>query len=435
MRGLKHLYVAALSITVGVLSLFLWQHPIAVRRAGPHAYIERGEEVQKHYDLYSQRLAKYYTALLETVTKSAPDLVVHLQSPRPIAHGYQILPVIMRDASVQTPAPTGPLAYSWPWTDNLIHNAMRETVHGETDLRHTLNLGLIERRAILERLVRNYEEQSGRLRNIDAHLQYNRLWQAAIASDRAGFDRATSLYGAVVERQSIVEALKRVAALFPISGATVSSAARFAEWITGLRNREALLTREINREMTYVDVRSFVEVEMLDHEWIFHVPLFTDIEDQTYLSAVKEIIEAIWQVKDGKNSYRVKLRVMPVSSAELYDPNDQPAAGSVIDISRHIERFPSEGAVLTTGSWTTHVEGQAIALGPHPIAPRVLAHEFGHILGFRDRYVRGYQDLGENGFEVMEVAADADDIMAGTAHGVVKSSHFLQLLAAWPRAN
>jgi hypothetical protein len=168
-------------------------------------------------------------------------------------------------------------------------------------------------------------------------------------------------------------------------------------------------------------------VEILDSEWIFHVPLFTDIKDHAYVTAVKEIIENTWQLKDGKNRYRVELVVTHISTEALYPNKDKPSAGQKIEIRRHLERFPSGAAILTTGALTTHVQERAIVLGPHPIAPQVLAHEFGHILGFRDRYVRGYKNLGEHGFQVVEVVADHEDIMGATAHGTVRRGHFFTL--------
>jgi hypothetical protein len=57
-----------------------------------------------------------------------------------------------------------------------------------------------------------------------------------------------------------------------------------------------------------------------------------------------------------------------------------------------------------------------------------VAHEFGHILGFRDGYVRGYSDLGKNGFQIMEAVSDPSDIMAAPLTGVVLPSHFEMML-------
>ena len=64
---------------------------------------------------------------------------------------------------------------------------------------------------------------------------------------------------------------------------------------------------------------------------------------------------------------------------------------------------------------TTDVaEGDASPSAPMRFSRVCSAHEFGHILGFKDAYFRGYRDLGADGFEVMEVVADVDDIMGAS---------------------
>jgi hypothetical protein len=73
------------------------------------------------------------------------------------------------------------------------------------------------------------------------------------------------------------------------------------------------------------------------------------------------------------------------------------------------------------------VINHAIVLGPYPLTAHAIAHEFGHVLGFGDRYVRGYRNLGKDGFQVMEIVADPTDIMAATHQGLVQSKHFSRL--------
>ena len=74
--------------------------------------------------------------------------------------------------------------------------------------------------------------------------------------------------------------------------------------------------------------------------------------------------------------------------------------------------------------------GRYIALGPGEILGNDLAHEFGHVLGFADRYIRAARDLGEAGYELLEIVTDPDDIMAAPGSGRVSAEHVEQLLAA-----
>src|SRR6185436_13347235 len=99
--------------------------------------------------------------------------------------------------------------------------------------------------------------------------------------------------------------------------------------------------------------------------------------------------------------------------------------GDRIDVRAHAAKFPEDGAVLTTGTQTTHsLVGRYMALAPGDLSVRTLAHEFGHVLGFRDGYIRGYRDLGDKGFEILELTSVFDDIMSAPREGHVQAAHF-----------
>src|SRR6185503_19984155 len=103
--------------------------------------------------------------------------------------------------------------------------------------------------------------------------------------------------------------------------------------------------------------------------------------------------------------------------------------GARIDVRAHAAEFPEDGAVLTSGAQTTHsLVGRYIALAPGDLSTRTLAHEFGHILGFRDGYIHGYRDLGDQGFEILELTSVFDDIISAPREGHVQAAHFKLIL-------
>jgi len=428
MPNLKFLRLKRYACWFAILFLFVLQPGHDGCATSPNAvsvpaYVRRGLEVEKHFAAYSNRLARYYESLSRELKQRAPDLLVHLEPPPVIQHGYQILPAITFDADPETAAYAYPVAYSWPWTDRLIDIQLRDIATSEAELRRAGSADSSLSRPALEQLALNYRAQSRRRQNIDAHVQYNHLWQAAIAADRAAYDQATALEYQVIERRKIADQLNHLGLKLGVrvESSTSSPAVR-------LQAREALLSQQINQAFSRMNTPGFVQLENTNDEWIIHVPLFTDIADEEFVNKVKHIIETTWRLTERATTFRVELNVAYVPAYTLYGEGNLPSPSQQIDIARHLQRFPSGGAVLTTGALTTHVQGQAIVLGPHTIPAKVLAHEFGHILGFRDRYIRGYKNLGENGFQVTEVMADPEDIMSATSQGLVLPAHFASLV-------
>ena len=415
-------------------------------------YERRGDEVEAHYRVYRERLESFYELLSTRVTENAPDLYPKLEAarPKPVRHGYQTLPKLVPDPPALLERPRAkPAWYSWPWTERLIELQMAKIGGLAAELDRVPDLTPPTRRAVCEELVAEYPQLAESERTIDAHIQYNRLWQPAIAHNLPAYDRQTALYHAVLERQAIVDALSAAddAALHTAlsgSGGIDSAKARGA-LETDLRKRGKTLSREIQEAADQIALPPFLRIEHpTSHRWIVHVHFYTDIEDAAFVQAFKAAVEGVWRLRDGDDEFGVQLSIAYVPATRLYGERLEghldgrvecipPGKGEQIDINEHVALFPKGGGVLTTGAISTHVTGRAIALGPHDITPHVLAHEFGHILGFKDLYIRGYQDLGADGYQVMEVGADPNDIMGAPGTGPVLRRHFEKVIALYQR--
>lgn len=384
-------------------------------------YIQRGNEVTARYHAYTARLGRFHGALHALLARNAPDLAAQLREapPQPVASGYQILPHLVADAPLPEPSPR-PIstAYSWGRTEQLLAGEHVELTVLETSLQEILRHPAVARRPTYAELVAEYQQLEINQQRIDDHIQYNHFWQQAIAADRARFDHLTRLHDAVLLRQAIRDTLQTT----------------FLPDAAALRAQEQELSAYISAQNAQVRPAPFLTVHHPHpRHWIVQVPLYTDIQDPQFLLTCKQAIETTWQVRDGDTEYRVQVVLRPVHPQHLYWPDPSPHPGAHIDVGAHVARFPPDGGVLTTGANSTYaMAGRYVALGPQDISFTTLAHEFGHILGFPDGYFRGYRDLEDWGYEVLEIVPDPTDLMSAPGRGRALRRHFETLIAAPP---
>jgi hypothetical protein len=399
-------------------------------------YLRAGQAAQDRTAAYRERFSRFYQNLREIVARSAPDLSGKLVEPPSPTIGYQILPKITTDlARPAVPQRVISNTFSWPLLHGRLERAETRLANVEGLLASlTAEPGDQKNRTAVEVLVNEYVGLNSEAKLIDSQLQYNRLWQSEIDRRKDVYDRFTYLHGAVIERQRIADRRAQLLAEVTAQSAATDSA---AEEIARLKVRDEELRHEIQEETGRVNVPSVLSVEPAGPgKWVVHVPLFTDIVDSVFVATFKQAVENAWYLKDGSEEFRLVLSIYQIDPTELYrHASDCPAtgctvppAGEPLDLNAHVALFPPEMLVLTTGANLTHVNGRSIRLGPQDISANVLAHEFGHLLGFQDGYFRGYHDLGEDGYEVLEVVIDPTDIMSAPGLGSVQRYHFESLI-------
>jgi hypothetical protein len=371
--------------------------------SGPPAWRESHDRLCAQRDRLAEELASAQAVLLSRARLEQPALVPQLsQPPASRPHGYGIVPELREDGP-EAPVTARENAYSLERLEGELQN----------DLHDAATLVAAATGSPLEAQVLELERLRKRLRNFEEHLDYHATWQRAIVEQPDFF----------ADRNRLVAEARELNAERRGGGPPE----RIAERSRTLLERIAPFTPTPGLRIETREGGSQV----------LPVALYTDIENDEFLAAFEHAVETHFERASSPNAPRfsIELEIRRISPSMLY-PEGAPARGAAIDISAHLARFPDGALILTTGADSTHAwTGRCIALGPGPDTRRTLAHEFAHLLGFRDAYLRGYDGdpHGPYGAILVEWVGLSDDLMGDSEHGRVTEAMIRTLLEAYTR--
>jgi hypothetical protein len=331
---------------------------------------------------------------------------LRVEPPRPRPHGYGILPEIVDDPPLQPVAPQRN-RYSLKTLSTAYVRDFRDAavLAGRT---------VSEPELPLAPWVEEFERLRDRMTHLEDHLDYHAKWQVEVVAHEAWFRR----HNRIIERvQEMVELQDRGAPPERVDEVRDE----VLRWLAPFRATPGLRIAERD-----------------EGGYRLGIEVCTDIEDDAFLTAVRRAVEEKYSEAEAARSRRfvLELRWRRISPGALY-PEGAPARGSAIDPEGHEGRFPAGALVLTTGAASTHAwTGRSVRLGPSPLARRTVAHEFGHLLGFDDAYVRGYKGdpRGAFGAVLLEWVGLRDDLMGNPRGGVVTSEMIETLIDAYSGA-
>lgn len=439
-------------VLVSVITMSLFSGQAQAEPEEQQAYYLRGKQIEQLYTDYSADLKAEFEKLQLIVADERPDLLPGLKQPERRQYGYQLIPQILSDPGavctdtslVPEESPFLPKSsrFSWPITESRIekqtHKLVDQLALNLLSLKETGDFDNRDR--VIENTIETYLELRKSHRFIDEMIQHNWLWQREVSLRKAQYDKSTLVHDAIVERALLIEALTAYEnndGQYDNTQAKTSFTAGDEVAGTELKFRIEQLNQQIQASIRGLTPRHYVRLEQVrPHLWIFHVPVYTDIEDERFLREFKQGVERRWCVSDGGDEYRVQVELKKISPTTLYG---DAASGGVqakapqyaqqIDLLEHCGKFPGDAASLSSGAKKTYIQAGCLFVGPEDIAESTLVHEFGHLLGFADEYVRGYRDQGDDGYEIIEILSDGKDIMASSGKGAIRLHHFRALLA------
>jgi len=361
------------------------------------------EQLQHLRDTIFNRLQEIHSDLIRLAKDKSPALLARLslEPVEPRAIGYGLLPEIQENSPFGAVSPTRTV-YSLKWLEGRFFEELENTQSLSDQLSQTSDL---------DSLVNRYEGSLKDLRHLENHLSYQEQWQKSVTEYPAFFQKKNDLIAQIRE----IEALQSH---------------------DGAEARRAEL-----RDQLMEDVVSFKPAPGLalvvreGGERVLPVTVCTDIEDSVFLQVFEQGVDEAFNksmaARAQRFSVELKWRFMAVEA--LY-PEEAPGPGDRIDVKMHLSLFNDCRMILTTGGSSTYARtGDCIVLGTDPESRRTLAHEFGHLLGFSDAYVRGHDgdSSDEYGAILVEWTGLTNDLMGSSVSGKVSAVMIDTLLSAY----
>jgi hypothetical protein len=360
-------------------------------------------ELEEQLEQLTSNMEDARDVLLERAQQESPDFVARLYLKPPRRSGYQNIPTIN---------PNPPLAAITPRTQTYSLEKLQRRfdthVRGSVELKEQV---LLRPSPALEPQVVEFERLRWQLRNMGQHLAYHVQWQRAAAEQVAFYAGRNRIATSIREMQGLEE-----------SG--------------GSTDRIAELRQSIDKSVATFTPSTGLAIKIREEGIrVLPVKVYTDIDDEAFLEAFHEGVQEAFSNSAAarKQRFAVNLEIHHLSAAELY-PQGVPARGSAINLKKHIAHFPPDKLIVSTGGASTHARtGRNITLGPNPTTKRILAHEFGHLLGFSDAYLRSYRGDPEDPYGVvfLEWTGLIDNLMGSPGKGRVTEEMIERLINAY----
>lgn len=363
----------------------------------------RGQAEQLGADLEAARLQ-----LLERAQQEAPELAARLtvQVAQPRRAGWGLLPEVLESGPHRLQE-ARQRSYSLEVISRSFVKSFRD---GRLLAGHTSVVGdtpLVECLETYERLAKD-------LKNLVEHLSYHEGWQRSVQEHEVFFTKQNAILADVREWQELLAQ-------------------------SGDADRVLELEQRVRAAMSpFVRADGLTVETQADGARVLAVQVYTDVDDQQWLEVFRQVVDEEWNRCEASLSqnFKVELEFVVVDLDDLY-PVSPPMRGAAMDTSDHLSRFPENAFVLTTGAASTHaLPARALFLGPGALARRTLAHEFGHLLGFKDAYLRAFDTPADHAFGVVlvEWTGLRNDLMGHPAGGRVDSVLIDRLLLAYTDA-
>ncbi len=391
------------SITVMFLLLtHLVSNSVAVEVQIP-PWQEKHKQLQTVRDTLFNRLEDIQSILVRRTRNKYPALLARLSLdpavPRP--SGYGLLPEIQDNDTFGSVSPRQTV-YSMRWLEGRLIEQEQNTENLSDQLSQTQDL---------ESLVSRFEGLLEELRHLENQLSYQEQWQKSVTEYPEYFRK----------RNSLIAQFQEIEALRENDGS------------------EALITElseQLRQEaVSFRPTPGLALVNTDEGERVLPVTVCTDIEDKGFLQAFKQGVDEAFNQSLAVGAHRFSLQLnWRVVDADVLYPEGAPRRGDRIDVATHLSLFKDCPLILTTGASSTNAwVGKRIVLGTDPERRRTLAHEFGHLLGFEDAYLRGYtgDPDGVYGVEFVEWTGLTDDLMGDSDRGQVSEAMIATLITAY----